>query len=88
MKEPHTGAAGALEIIFELRFVHGTNDSLRFGMPRRIASDARVESGTTNTFERGIEATRSFRMSDSGVVTIEGRVRVDVEHRRCYNYAT
>src|SRR5579864_3096198 len=46
-----------------------------------IADHVLVDSGAAHAFERRIETGRGFRMTNPGVVLVEDRMRVNLQHR-------
>ena len=79
MKEPHSGAAGLVELALIISRVNLGDDAIRFGMNRRIARHG--ESSTPHTLSRGVQTLRVLRMPEAGVVFVEHGVCVDAHLR-------
>lgn len=80
VKEFESSPAGVVELLLVFVHVHLGDDPARLLVCLRLMDHAILEPGTPNAFQSGIEASRTFRMSRSGVVLIKNRMGVNVQH--------
>jgi hypothetical protein len=80
VKETRSRARGVFDIALVFGRMHLLNDAIRVGVRHRIADDPRRETCTPNAFDCRVQPCRPFGMIETGVVPVEDRARVDVQH--------
>src|SRR5438105_5002219 len=88
MEQAHARAACVIELGFVIVRVDPGDDAARVVVRQRLANDLRGHPRPPHALDRRVDARGVFRMSDSRVVFVEDRMRVNV-HGPCswYNSA-